>query len=92
MTLEWMAWTLPTAIFFIVIGLLLTAMGIWQVVSPSVERRGFLPLTTTRGDRIFIGILGSMFIALAWIGLTDLTPWLALALCVIWMLVVMRWG
>lgn len=92
MTLEWMAWTVPTAVFFIVIGLLLTAMGIWQVLSPSVERRGFLPISTTRGDRLFIGILGSMFIALAWVGLTDLTPWFALGICVIWMIIVMRWG
>ena len=92
MTLEWMAWTLPTAVFFIVIALLLTFMGVWQVLSPGVERRGFLPLSTTRGDRLFIGMLGSMFILLAWVGLTDLTLWLALALSVLWMVVVMRWG
>ena len=92
MTLEWMAWTLPTAMFFIAIALLLTLMGVWQVLSPSIERRGFLPLSTTRGDRLFIGMLGSMFIALAWIGFTDWTLWLALAVCVAWMAVVMRWG
>jgi len=92
MTLEWMAWTLPTAVFFIVLALLLTFMGVWQVLSPSIERRGFLPLSTTRGDRLFIGMLGSMFILLAWVGLTDLTLWLALALSIVWMVVVMRWG
>ncbi len=59
MTLEWMYWTLPTAIFFIVIFLILTAMTIWQTVSPSVERRGFLPITTTPGDRLFIGIISA---------------------------------
>jgi len=92
MTLEWMAWTLPTAVFFITIALILTAMGIWQVMSPSIERRGFLPIATTRGDRLFIGLLGSAYIQLAWLGLTDLSLYFALAIAVIWMIVVMRWG
>lgn len=92
MSLEWMAWTLPTAIFFISIVLILTAMTIWQVVSPCVPRRGILPITTTRGDRLFIGLLGSAYIHLAWIGLTDMTLWIALAIAVVWILCVMRWG
>jgi predicted small integral membrane protein len=92
MTLEWMAWTLPTAVFFITIALILTAMGIWQVMSPSMERRGFLPIATTRGDRLFIGLLGSAYIQLAWLGLTDLSLYFALAIAVVWMVIVMRWG
>jgi predicted small integral membrane protein len=92
MTLEWMAWTLPTAIFFITIALILTAMGIWQVMSPSIERRGFLPIATTRGDRLFIGLLGSAYIQLAWLGLTDLSLYFSLAIAVVWMMLVMRWG
>lgn len=92
MNLEWMAWTLPTAVFFITIALILTAMGIWQVVSPSIERRGFLPIATTRGDRLFIGLLGSAYIQLAWLGLTNLSLYFALAIAVAWMFVVMRWG
>jgi predicted small integral membrane protein len=92
MTLEWMAWTLPTAVFFITIALILTAMGIWQVLSPSIERRGFLPIATTRGDRLFIGLLGSAYIQLAWLGLTDLSLYFALAIAVVWMIIVMRWG
>jgi predicted small integral membrane protein len=71
MNLEWMAWTVPTAVFFIVIVLMLTGMTIWQVLAPTVERRGFLPITTTRGDRLFIGLLGSAYITLAWVGLTS---------------------
>jgi predicted small integral membrane protein len=92
MTLEWMAWTLPTAIFFITIAMILTAMGIWQVMSPSIERRGFLPIATTRGDRLFIGLLGSAYIQLAWLGLTDLSLYFSLAIAVVWMILVMRWG
>ena len=92
MNLEWMAWTLPTAIFFTTIVLMLTAMTIWQIISPTRERRGFLPLATTRGDRLFIGLLGSAYIHLAWIGLTDITLWAGFAISLVWMGVIMRWG
>ncbi|MCG8567006.1 MAG: DUF2160 domain-containing protein [Desulfobacterales bacterium] len=92
MNLEWMAWTQPTAIFFITIAVMLTGMTIWQILSPTVERRGFLPLATTRGDRLFIGLLGSAYIHLAWIGLTDLTLWAGFAVALVWMGIIMRWG
>ncbi|PLX94479.1 MAG: hypothetical protein C0619_02795 [Desulfuromonas sp.] len=92
MTLEWMAWTMPTAIFFITIGALLVSMTIWQVKAPSVERKGFLPIATTPGDRLFIGLLGSAYIHLAWIGLTMLNLWIAFVIALIWMIVLMRWG
>ena len=92
MTLEWMAWTRPTAIFFITIALLLVAMTIWQVVSPCIRRRGLLPIATTRGDRLFIGLLSSAYIHLAWLGLTSLTLWIAFVFSIAWMVVVMRWG
>ncbi len=92
MNLTWMAWTLPTAIFFIAIACILVAMTIWQVKAPSVERKGFLPISTTPGDRLFIGLLSSAFIHLAWIGLTSLTLWIAFVIALIWMIVLMRWG
>ena len=92
MELEWMAWTLPTALFFIGIAVILTAMTLWQVVSPSVERRGLLPMATTRGDRLFIGLLGSAFIHLGWVGLTDFSLWWALAISALYMVALMRWG
>jgi predicted small integral membrane protein len=92
MTLEWMAWTLPTAVFFITIALILTAMTIWETVSPTIERRGLLPIATTRGDRLFIGLLGSAYIHLAWVGLTDLSIYIALGISVVWMILLMRWG
>ena len=92
MNLTWMAWTLPTAIFFIVIACILVAMTIWQIKAPSIERKGFLPISTTPGDRLFIGLLSSAFIHLAWIGLTSLNLWIAFVIALIWMIVLMRWG
>jgi len=92
MNLTWMAWTLPTAIFFTTIACILVAMTVWQIKAPSVERKGFLPISTTPGDRLFIGLLGSAFIHLAWIGLTSLNLWIAFVIALIWMVVLMRWG
>lgn len=92
MNLTWMAWTLPTAIFFITIACILVAMTIWQIKRPSVERKGFLPIRTTPGDRLFIGLLSSAFIHLAWLGLTSLNLWIAFVIALIWMVVLLRWG
>lgn len=92
MDLEWMAWTLPTALFFTTIVLILTAMTIWEIKSPTILRKGFLPIATTRGDRLFIGLLTTGYIHLAWIGLTDITIWAALGISIVWMGVIMRWG
>ena len=92
MSLEWMAWTPPTATFFAVIGLILVGMTVWQIASPSIERRGLLPINTTRGDRLFIGLLSAAYIHLAWLGLTDWNLWWALGISVILMLLLMRWG
>jgi len=92
MGLKWMVWTVPTAIFFGVIVSMLLAMAIWQAVAPSPERRGFLPIPTTPGDRLFVGLIVTGFVQLAWIGLFDSGLWIALGISLIWMVVVMRWG
>jgi predicted small integral membrane protein len=90
--LNWMYWTPITAGFFIVIGLMLVGMTVWEVVAPSVERRGFLPIATTRGDRFFIGLLGSAYINIAWVGLTHWSLWFALPISLVWIVIVMRFG
>ena len=90
--MTWMAWTLPTALFFGSIALILVGMTVWQMVSPSVPRRGVLPMATTRGDRLFIGLLGSAFIHLGWLAATDRPLWWALGLSVAFLLSVLRWG
>ncbi|HKF63325.1 MAG TPA: DUF2160 domain-containing protein [Dongiaceae bacterium] len=87
-----MVWTVPTAVFFVVIVLILAAMTVWQVVAPSPQRRGFLPIPTTPGDRLFVGLLVSAYLNLIWIGMTEASLWIVLGLCVAWMVVVMRWG
>ena len=67
---EWMAWTLPVAVFFICIALMLAGMTVWELNSPTSLRRGFLPMATTRGDRLFIGLLSAAYVNLAFVGLS----------------------
>ena len=68
---EWMAWTLPVAVFFTCIVLMLIIMTVWELKSPTVERRGFLPIATTRGDRLFIGLLVAAYINLAFVAVSE---------------------
>jgi predicted small integral membrane protein len=90
--MEWMAWTLPTALFFAGIALVLAVYTAWGVVSPSLPRRGFLPMPTTRGDRLFVGLLVSAYVNLAWAGGTEAPQWWAMLIWIPVMLIVGRWG
>jgi len=90
--MRWMAWTTPSAVFFsAIIGAILILL-IWELVSPTVARRGFLPMPTTRGDRFFIGLLVTAFTHMAWLGLTAASPWWALAISAAVMAAIGRWG
>ncbi|MDI1246441.1 MAG: DUF2160 domain-containing protein [Rhodoferax sp.] len=76
---EWMAWTTPVAVFFSCIVLMLFCMTLWEINSPTTLRRGFLPIATTRGDRLFIGLLSAAYINLAFVGFSDrLMSWMSL--------------
>jgi len=67
----WMAWTLPVAVFFICIVLMLAGMTVWEIKSPTVMRKGFLPIATTRGDRLFVGLLSAAYVNLAFLALSE---------------------
>ena len=67
----WMVWTTPTAVFFICVLLMLIGMTVWEIKSPSVLRKGWLPIETTRGDRLFIGLLLAAYVNLVWVGLGE---------------------
>ena len=90
--MSWMAWTPVTASFFVVMAVLVAGMTTWEALAPCVPRRGLLPLITTRGDRLFIGLLTTAFIQLAWLGFADGSQWYALAIGVIVTLAIGRFG
>ncbi|MDR7096867.1 DUF2160 domain-containing protein [Hydrogenophaga laconesensis] len=99
----WMVWTTPVAVFFTCIALMLAGMTLWEVKAPTIERKGFLPMVTTRGDRLFIGLLGAAYINLAFVGMAgrfvewfsleqEPSIWIAFVLSMGWLLLVMRKG
>ncbi len=91
--LSWMAWTWPTALVFIGIFSAIGVLIALEIRHPGGDlRKGVLGLETTRGDRLFIGLLSAAFIHLGVIGFTTLSIWIALALSAVWLLVLMRWG
>ena len=71
---DWMAWTTPVAVFFTCIVLMLIGMTVWEIRSPTTLRKGFLPMATTRGDRLFIGLLLAAYINLVFVGAAE---WMA---------------
>ncbi|HEV7257543.1 MAG TPA: DUF2160 domain-containing protein [Bosea sp. (in: a-proteobacteria)] len=88
--LAWMAWTPQTGLFFACLFALLgvmTALAIWR---PEVERVGVLGIPTTRGDRLFLSLLGSAFIHLAWLGLAAADLWWATGLSLLFAALVFR--
>ncbi|MFM2390490.1 MAG: hypothetical protein RLZZ437_2045 [Pseudomonadota bacterium] len=87
----WMAWTLATATFFFIIACLLVTFTILAINYPETPRRGILRIDTTRGDRLFISLLGSGFICIAYLGLVGAPLWWALAICLIYAAAVFRW-
>ncbi len=100
---SWMVWTTPVAVFFICIALMLAGMTVWEIKSPTTLRKGFLPIATTRGDRLFIGLLGAAYINLAFVGLSgkfaawltlekDPSIWISFAISIAALILVMRRG
>lgn len=87
----WMAWTFVTALFFWVIAALILTMLVLAIRFPETPRVGVLRIETTRGDRLFITLLGSAFINLAWLGLIDRAQWGALIVCLVYAAAVFRW-
>ncbi|WP_338549420.1 DUF2160 domain-containing protein [Roseovarius phycicola] len=89
--MAWMAWTWPTAAFFGVIAALLITFTVLAIKYPETPRVGILRIETTRGDRLFITLLGSAFINLAWLGLVGANKPYALIVCAIYAFAVFRW-
>ncbi|MFT4148678.1 MAG: DUF2160 domain-containing protein [Paracoccaceae bacterium] len=87
----WMAWTFPVALFFWIIASLLVTFTVLAIRFPETPRTGILRIETTRGDRLFITLLGSAFICLAWLFLAGPPVWWALVLCLVYAAAVFRW-
>jgi predicted small integral membrane protein len=87
----WMAWTFPVALFFFIIASLLILFTLLAIRYPETPRRGILRLETTRGDRLFITLLGSAFINLAWLFFFGAPLTWPLILSLLYAVAVFRW-
>lgn len=88
----WMAWTFPVALFFWIIISLLIIMTLLAIRYPETPRVGILRIETTRGDRLFISLLGSAFLHLGWLFFIGTTLfWGALILSLVYAAAVFRW-
>ncbi|MFM2356803.1 MAG: hypothetical protein RLZZ528_2539 [Pseudomonadota bacterium] len=87
----WMAWTPATMAFFALVFGLIALMGFLEWRNPGgAERDGVLGLTTTRGDRLFISLLGTAYILLGWLFFMGEPIWGAVVIAALWFTFVFR--
>jgi predicted small integral membrane protein len=92
MGLSWMAWTWPTIAFFLFILTCMVGMGIWEKYSPGGNpRRGVFKIDTTRGDRLFVTLVGSAFIFMGWLWAFSTPLWGGLIISLAWGFFVFKW-
>ena len=89
----WMAWTWQVGIFFVSIASLLVIFSLLAVYRPETPRVGILTIPTTRGDRLFISLLGAAFIHVLWLAFApaELDLWWASLLSLVYAAAVFRW-
>ena len=82
----WMAWTPATFVVFVGIFSAIALIGVLEgfKYKDGIERKGVLGLTTTLGDRLFITLLGSAYIFLAWLGIVGQPIWMPLFIAIGW--------
>jgi len=90
--MQWMAWTMPTALFFLGIATALAVLTVLEIYHPTATRRGLLPLATTRGDRFFISLLAAAFVHVIFLALSDGPVYIASLVSIVLAFVLMRWG
>jgi len=87
----WMAWTWQTGLFIVAIVGSITLMGIIEIFRPGgAPKHGILGLDTTRGDRLFISIIGFLWINLLWLALVSAPLLGAVVVGAIWVALVFR--
>jgi predicted small integral membrane protein len=88
-----MAWTWQVGIFFCAIAGLLVLFTLLAVYRPETPRVGILSIPTTRGDRLFISLLGTAFIQVFWLALAPagLDLWWASLISLVYIAAVFRW-
>jgi predicted small integral membrane protein len=93
MDFEWMRWTPVTTQLFVGLMAMLTGLTVWELRSPSIRRKGFLPLGFTRGERFFLSILILVGTTILWMAfLPDMNWFYALPVAGLLIVIVVIWG
>ncbi len=91
--MEWMHWTVQSAIGFSALFVMLCALAYLDKISPSYGRKGFLPMVTTRGDRVFMAIISMVLIFFLWLKFfPEVTLWGAAAISAVVMTIFLKWA
>lgn len=91
--LEWMHWTWPSALGFSLLFGSLAGLALLDKRVPSYPRKGFLPMETTRGDRVFVSVMLALLLVFASLRLFPERPlWGAAAAAAAAAATTLRWG
>jgi predicted small integral membrane protein len=89
--LDWMHWTWQSGIAFLLLAGLLVGLAILDQFHPGYSRKGFLPMATTRGDRVFLSIVTLVALLLLQLKfLPDESSWWVLACGAVTSTLIMR--
>jgi len=62
-----MHWTWMSALGFVALAVLLGSLALLDHHRPGYSRKGILPIETTRGDRVFMSLVGFLTLVFAWL-------------------------
>jgi predicted small integral membrane protein len=89
----WMYWTWQSAVGFAALFSLLAGLAVLDRFRPGYARKGFLPMSTTRGDRVFMSIALFVGLVFAWLKvMPDLSAWAISGIAACAASVILRWG
>ena len=89
----WMYWSWQRGIFFFIVFSAIALLGVLHKFTPNVDRKGFFPMATGRGDRLFIGIYSTFVIYLLSFALFE-GSFLVITtiIATVWFIVEFKWG
>jgi predicted small integral membrane protein len=88
-----MFWSWQSGLFFFLIFSAIAFLGFMHNFSPNVDRKGFFPMETGRGDRLFIGVYSTFVIfLLSFIVFSGSFITATVIVSVVWFIVEFKWG
>jgi predicted small integral membrane protein len=88
----WMAWTWQTVLFFGLLVAALVVLTLLAVYRPEIPRRGLLGFPTTRGDRLFVSLIGSAYIFIAYMRFGGEILWYPLVAAILFGIAMFRFA